>query len=405
VTASDRRPPEGCPVTGTDYREDRPAFWHYEQLNAVREEHPVLWNTNNGGFWMFTRYEQVREALQNAAVFTNDTISPFEPEPGLLLLPQMLNPPEHVRYRHILNPWFSAGTLERLDPLARSCCTRIIDGLVDRGRCDLVADFGIAFPTEVFLASIGLPVEDGELFVPWVEAIFAGFFGGDADAQTAAVRGALDYFEAVIVDRERQPGDPTTDFVTYLLASRADDEPLPRDHVRTICLTLMLAGLDTTRSALGYIFHHLATHDDDRRRLIDEPALVPSAVEEFLRLYTLILTSGRRVSRDVEFHGCPLKAGDVVWLGVSSANRDPRRFDRPDEFVPDRSPNPHLAFAAGAHRCLGAHLARKELVMALEEWHRRIPDYHLAGPEPLEERGGQLTLRHLPLAWAPPERS
>jgi cytochrome P450 len=391
-----------CPVVDTDYRLDRPAFWHYANLNELREAGPAFWNTVNGGFWMVTRYAEIREALQNNAVFTNDVLNPLsQREDHMLLLPQHLNPPEHVKYRHILNPWFSPAAVDRITPLARSRCAALIDELAGTGSCDFVSDFGIVYPTEMFLAFIGLPVEDGKLFLPWVEAIFSGFFGGDPHAAGAAVRGAITYFEEVTADREQRPRDPTTDLVTHLLQSTVDDQPLPRDQVTTICVTLMLAGLDTTRSQLGYIYHHLATHDDDRRLLIERPELIPSAVEEFIRLYSLILTSGRYVAEDIDFHGCPMKKGDAVWLGLTSANRDPRVFPDPDRFVPDRQPNPHLAFAAGAHRCLGAHLARKELVVALEEWHARIPDYRLAGDEPLMERGGQLTLLTLPLTWTP----
>lgn len=393
----DERALGGCPVLDDDFRVDRPAFWHYDRLNEVREASPVYWNAN--GFWMVTRFDAVREALQNPEVFTNDTVSPFEPEPSLRLLPQLLNPPEHVKYRHILNPWFSPGSLLRYEDMARECCRRSIEALVQKGSCDFVAEFGIAYPTEVFLAVVGLPVQDGALFLPWVAAIFSGFFGGDESVTAAAVKAATAYFDAAVAERERQPRDPADDFLSHLLQSEVDGQPLPRDDVITIALTLMLAGLDTTRSQLGYIFHHLATHDDDRRRIIEEPELIPSAVEEFCRLYSLIITSGRRVVRDIDFHGCPMSAGDVVWLGLSSANRDPRVFTDPDRFVPDRQPNQHLAFAAGAHRCLGAHLARRELVIALEEWHRRIPDYRLAGDTPLMERGGQLTLLELPLAW------
>ena len=161
----------------------------------------------------------------------------------------------------------------------------------------------------------------------------------------------------------------------------------------------MLAGLDTTRSQLGYIYWHLATHPDLRHQLIAEPELIPTAVEEFCRLYGLLLQTGRKVARDVDFHGCPMKAGDVVWLGLSSADRDPRRFEDPDEFVLDRGRNPHMAFGAGAHHCLGAHLARRELAIALEEWHQRIPEYRLADESPLVERGGQLALLEVPLVW------
>ena len=164
-------------------------------------------------------------------------------------------------------------------------------------------------------------------------------------------------------------------------------------------MTIMLAGLDTTRSALGYIFHHLATHDDHRRLLIEHPERIPDAVEEFVRLYALVFQDGRYVNHDVDYHGCPMQEGDMVWLGLAQANRDPRRFERPDEFVLDRTFTKHLGFGAGAHRCLGAHLARLELNVVLQEWLPRIPEFRLATDEPLRERGGQLMLLSMPIEW------
>ena len=166
----------------------------------------------------------------------------------------------------------------------------------------------------------------------------------------------------------------------------------------TICLSLMSAGLETTRSALGYIFHHLATHPEDRRRLTADPSLTPKAVEEFIRLYPIVFQGGRLVKEDIEFHGCPMQKGDVLWIGFGSSNTDPRKFEDPDEFKFDR-PNVgnHLGFGVGPHRCLGMHLARHELIIAIDEWHKRIPDYELADSDELLERGGMRLLNGLPL--------
>jgi cytochrome P450 len=324
-----------CPVINTDYRVPRPAFWHYDELNHLREESPFYWNEDGVGYWMVTRFDAIREALQNPEIFTNDSVSALDPELSILLLPQMLNPPTHTKYRKVLNPFFSPRVVERLEPTTRSRCRLLIEDIKPSGGCDLVNGFGLVYPTEVFVGLLGLPMEDARLFVPWVEAFFAGVTGNPARGEAAAEE-AYGYFRATVADRVKAPRDPSTDFVSYLLAATVDGERLPHDEVVTICFTLMLAGLDTTRSQLGYIFWHLATHPDDRRRIIDDPAVIPSAIEEFARLYSLIIQAGRKVSQDIDFHGCPMKKGDMVWLGVCSANRDPRVFDRPDEFVFDR---------------------------------------------------------------------
>jgi cytochrome P450 len=263
-----------------------------------------------------------------------------------------------------------------------------------------VAEFAIRFPTDMFLATLGLPIEDGAQFLVWVEKIFAGFFGTDPQGAMTAEAAMHEYFDAAANDRIRHPWDPDTDFLTRMTNAEIDGEKISRHDLLVICLTLMAAGLDTTRSALGYIFHHLATHEEDRRRIVEDPSRTPAAIEEFIRLYPLVFQDGRMVKSDIDFRGCPMRKGDVVWLGLASANRDPRKFDDPDSFLMDR-PNVshHLGFGAGPHRCLGMHLARHELLIVLNEWHKRIPDYEIDATGPLMERGSQLSLRALPLRW------
>jgi cytochrome P450 len=398
--ATERRVEGGCPVVDIDFRVDRPAFSHLEVLNELREMAPILWNETPNGYWMVTHYDLVKEALQRPDVFTNKIVSVLgDRDKHLYLIPQNLDGQAHVDCRHVVNPWFSPGSVKRLEPLARQRCIAMIEELRPVGRCDLAVDFAMIYATEVFLAILGLPVDDGAFMLPLVEKIFEGFFGGDPVEQAAAADEIKGYFERVIEDRVERPGDVGTDFVSYLLQAKMGSRSITRDEILTLCLTIMLAGLDTTRSMLGYIFHHLATHQGDRRLLIDQPERIPDAVEEFVRLYSLVFQDGRYVNQDIDFHGCPMKKGDIVWLGLAQANRDPRRFDRPDEFVIDRPFTKHLGFAAGAHRCLGAHLARVELIIVLEEWLRRIPDFELATDEQLIERGGQLMLKSVPLRW------
>lgn len=389
----------GCPVTHTDYRDDRPVFEHYGLLNAEREQAPFLWNdSTKHPFWMVTRFEHVREALRMPEVFSNQVINALQPWMAVRFLPQNLDGPEHIAMRKVLNRWFSPAAIRRLDPLAVSHCRKLITELAPRGECDFVAEFGIRYPTDMFLATLGLPVSDGAQFVVWVEQMFSSFSGGRAAIDAA--KQMKEYFAAALEERLRRPRDPQTDFLTHVSTTEVNGKKYDRDEILTICMTLMTAGLDTTRSALGYIFYHLATHDEHRRQLVEDPGLIPRAVEEFVRLYTLIIQDGRLVTQDIDFHGCPMRSGDVVWLGLSQANHDPRKFPEPLTYDLDR-PNlqQHLGFGAGPHRCLGMHLARHELQVVMRLWHEIIPDYRLASDEPLQERGGQLTLKSLPLAW------
>jgi cytochrome P450 len=390
----------GCPVISTDFTVERPIGWYHRELDALREAAPFAWNDSTYGFWMINRYDHVREALATPELFSNARTSALgDPQVKPRLLPQNLDGVEHMAYRHVLNPWFSPAAIARDEPLTRRRSAEMIDAIEPRGRCDLATELAMELPTEIFLSHLGLPVADGPVMLPLVEAMFRGFFGGDPAELAATVDAIKDYFRRHLDDRRRTPRDPDRDFLTYLVTVDVGTSPLDPEDAVTLAFTIMLAGLDTTRSALGFVFHHLARHPDHRRWLVDSPADIPVAVEEFLRVYTLLLQSGRLVLRDVDFHGCPLRAGDIVWLGLASANRDPRQFDRADEFVPGRTVNRHLAFGAGPHRCLGAHLARMELTVVIDEWLRRIPEFGLEGDADVRERGGQLMLRSVPLIW------
>jgi cytochrome P450 len=392
----------GCPRTTTDYRVDRPLHETYALLDADREAAPVLRaDFTAHDFWMVTRYDDVLEALKRPDVFGNEVINPMDPLMSVHLLPNKLNPPEHTALRRLLSRSFGPTALRRLEPVLVRRCAALVAEIRPQGGCDLVSEFAIRVSTEMFLATLGLPVSDGPQFVTWVDKVFDGFFGKDVEGAARAGQAIHAYFDAAADDRVRHPRDPETDFLSRMLVAELDGKPVSRADLLTVCLTLMAAGLDTTRSMLGYIFHHLAVHADDRRRLVDDPAMTAAAVEEMLRLYPLVIMSGRLVKQDIDFHGVHMKAGDVAWLGLGSANRDPRRFDRADEYVVERARAQHLAFAAGPHICLGMHLARRELTVAVQAWHRQIPDYRLAAGPPITERGGGvLSLSALYLEWA-----
>lgn len=401
---SQQRDVGSCPVAHTDYRKDRPAFETYELLNAERELAPAVWNdSTEHGFLMVSRYDDVTELLREHDSLVNDCVNAFDPNMTTPLLPNSLNPPEHNKLRRELNPFFSPAAVKRLTPLAEERAAALVAELAPRKRIDLGAEFAMIYPTELFLALLGLPVEDGPMFLPHVEAIFGGFFASTPEelkASEDAVNAILAYFADAVAEREKNPRDPETDLVSRLLVAKIDGVPLTRDEVLTICMTLMTAGLDTTRSGLGYMFHHLATHPETRKRLVAEPELWPKFIEESVRLYSLIIQDGRQVKKDRDVLGCPMKAGDMVWLGLAQANRDPRKFKDPDTFDLDREDlNHHLGFGAGVHRCIGMHLARAELVIAMKAWHDVIPDYRLVEGVELTERGGQLRLQSLPLEW------
>ena len=185
----------------------------------------------------------------------------------------------------------------------------------------------------------------------------------------------------------------------FVLSWRIDHKPIPMDDLLSWCLLMFMAGLDTVSIQLGYAFWHLAGHSEDRQRIVRDPSVIPAAVEEFLRQFAFVAPA-RKVMQDTDFHGCPLKKGDMVLVPLSGATRDPALLADGATVNFDRATNNHIAFGAGPHRCLGSHLARRELRVGLEEWHRLIPDYRLTeGVEVTEHGGGLYGIDHLELSW------
>ena len=271
-----------------------------------------------------------------------------------------------------------------------------------KGSCDFIEEFALRFPTAAFLTVIGVPISYTELFTGWVDAFFGGF-GGDTEGAEGMAKALGEMREFWTEQLAGRRGGPVRDgdLFSYLLNSTFDDKPLDEEVLLDMCTVLTLAGLDTTRGELAYMFHHLALHPEHRQALIDDPEIIPLAVEETLRYYTIIFGDGRKVTRDTEFHGVQLKKGDMVYGLVSGANRDPRHWEQADEFVIDRKKNNHFGFASGPHRCLGMHLARREMAIAVDEWLKVIPDFVLDTDAQLMERGGgaMLALSTLPLRW------
>jgi cytochrome P450 len=390
--------PGGVPALSVDIGTAGPVCSHFAEWDELREQYPAFWNEVYGGHWVLTRFDAIRGALQDVQTFSTKSTIISDPDPQYMLLPLFLDPSQHVKYRQLYNARFSPGAIDRLTPVARQVCRDTIEQFAGRGQCDVINEFADLFPTQVFLIALGLPLEHAEQFVIWVRAIFGGLSGADQEGGVKAQGEVTQYFVDLLDQRRRQPKDPDVDMVTYLLKARIDGEPISQDYLLSMLVTLVLAGLDTTKSQLGYNFFHLATHPDDRQRLVDNPQLIPSAIEELLRYYAFV-PPARKLTKDVEYEGCPMKKDQMVLMPMWTATRDSRVFDDADQVVLDRQPNRHIAFGAGPHRCAGAHLARRELLIAMEEWHKRIPEYWVAADEPLVEHGWQLGLDRLPIAW------
>jgi cytochrome P450 len=255
----------------------------------------------------------------------------------------------------------------------------------------------LLFPNVIFMDLMGLPRADADQFQAWEVDILHSDRNqpGVIERQLAAMGAVTNYFVDLVAERRREPRD---DMLSYVLSAKIDDKPIPDEDVLAFCLLMFMAGLDTVAAQLTFNFWHLATHPADRERLVAEPALWPTAIEEFLRYYAFV-TPGRKVMKDTEISGCPVQAGHMVYMPLASANRDPREFERADEVLIDRESNRHISFGAGPHRCLGSHLAREELMTAMTMWHERIPNYRIPQGVEIREHGGQLGIIDLPLVW------
>jgi cytochrome P450 len=367
-------------------------------VDRLRGASPYYWSRFAQGFWVLTDMESIREALQRPELFSNQAVVAMDPHPEYVWIPEMLDPPVHTKWRQRLAPIFSPARMSDMEDKVRARAARFIDTFADRGHCDLRADFAEPYPTSIFLEMMGLPVEETPQFLEWENGILNTPAELDPDRAIAvkAMGEVNAYFSEVISQRRREPRD---DLISAALSWHIDGQPIPEDELLSMCLLMFMAGLDTVTCQLAWSFYHLASYPEDRTRLVADPGLIPGAVEELLRAYTIVRPS-RKVTQDIEFHGCPMKAGDMVFLPLSGACRDPKTFTDGAEVHLDRAPNNHIAFGAGPHRCVGSHLARRELRIALEEWHRRIPHYRIAeGAEIREYGGAELGIVSLPLVW------
>jgi cytochrome P450 len=374
-----------------------PVTAHAQMMDVLRERFPAFWNTFGGGHWALTRMEEVRGALQRPDLFSSRSVIPLEPDPPYLWIPEMLDPPEHTRWRQLLSSSFTPQVVNQMGDKVRERCVSLIEPLVERGGCDFMHDFAWRYPTSIFMDLMGLPIEDIEEFMSWEHDILHLSVEEDPDRAKAyaAMQNVQAYFATLIEERRRDPRD---DLLSRSITWQIEGKPIPQDELLSFCLLMFMAGLDTVSIQLSFLWYHLATHDADRQRVVDDPAVIPMAIEEGLRYYSFVPT-GRKVTQDVEFAGCPMKKGDMVHLYTPGACRDPRAFEDADRFVIDREVNPHIAFGAGPHRCLGSHLARRELKVAMEEWHTRIPHYRLDPSVPVMEHGAMIGIDALSLLW------
>ena len=355
-----------------------------------------------GGYWVLTEAADIRSAFQQPELFSSRiTGIPPTPRPRALL-PLELDPPEHGIYRHPLASVFSPQAVARMEPQVRRTCRALVDAVADRGSCEFLSDFAVPFPTTIFVELLGLPAAEAARFAAWNHDLLHAHDRPEVRASAKAqIAGYLDELVERRL-REVAAGEGRDDDLFAVLGrAEVGGRPLTRDEIFDYAFLLFIAGHDTVTAALGFSFAYLARRPEHRKALVADPALVPAAVEELLRAFSVV-NPARTATRDMEFAGACLKEGDRVLLSTVLANRDPAEFDDPTDVRFDRPVNRHVAFGAGPHRCLGSHLARCELKVALEEFHRRIPDYRIADGAVIRAHGGgAMGVDHLPLIWEP----
>jgi cytochrome P450 len=371
---------------------------HFARYDALRDSarmHYGVAGPDEHPFWLVSGADDVLTCLQDAEVFSSRSVTPGDPDPAYLWIPEMLDGRRHTQWRQLLGSFFSPSAVDRLEPRMHEVINEILDGIAPAGRCDFVADVALRFPNTIFMEIMGLPVADAAQFQEWETAILHGTAGGPGQSM-AAMQEVMAYFGALIQERRKQPRD---DMLSAATAWRIEDQPIDDGDLLAFCLLMFMAGLDTVAMQLSYSMYHLAKTPADRVRLNQDPSLWPAAIEEFLRYYAFV-SPGRKVTQPIEIGGCPIAAGEMVWLPLASANRDPAVFPDADQVMIDRPDNRHIAFGAGPHRCLGSHLARRELLVGLTAWHRRIPDYEFDPDIEIVEHGGQVGLNNVPLVWS-----
>jgi cytochrome P450 len=348
---------------------------HLPAYRALRESGALI--ANDGSVpvpaeWLATDWDTISWVFRHPEVFSSaQTEASMGPEHKMI--PLEVDPPDHHRYRRLLDHFFSPNRLRPLEASLRGQINDIIDTFIDDGSVDLLEAFFIPYPTQVFLTMYGLPLEDRPMFVRWKDALIRGSMI-DHEVGVRAGEEMYSYMGALLAERSAT-GD---DLLSSLLRPNEQGEQLTTSEILDITYLFILAGLDTVTTSLVHSFAYLATHPEARRQVVSDPSIIPSAVEEMIRVFTPAPAMTRVATRDVELAGVTVKKGQGVFCHLGAANGDPTQLTNAENIDLCRAENRHSSFGLGIHRCLGSHLARMEVRLVMDEFHRRIPDYELA---------------------------
>ncbi|NGY03910.1 cytochrome P450 [Solimonas terrae] len=358
---------------------------------------PVFFNTsdNIGNAWMLTGYDDAYFVLRHPEIFTTrgSVGFPRSPDDWFDFIPLEIDPPQHRRYRGIVDPLFSPKAIAKLEASIRALANELIDAFIDRRECEFTRDFGRPLPVSVFLGLMGLPQDMRDTFVDWAVGLL---HSQSREVAGNSMRSIAAYLKDVIADKTRHPDDGV---ISTIVHTRPDGEPLSDKEVFGFVFFLFIGGLDTVFATLNNVFLWLAENPRRRQEIIDRPDHLAAATEELLRVFSVTF-AGRLLTQDHELHGVQMKKGDKLTCILPAANYDPAAFEHPQTIDFDRPRKPMLAFAGGVHSCMGAHLARLEMRVCIGEFLRRIPDFRLQDGCRIEYYpGGVVGPKALPLCW------
>ena len=345
----------------------------------------------------------IDEAFRHPEIYSSN-MSAVDLKNARPLIPLQIDPPEHKKFRKILDPMFAPKQMAVLEEPVTQLVNDLIDRFIDDGKVDFATGFSVPFPSQVFLTLLGLPLDDLPIFLGMKDGIIRPQHVTRSEPgstianehQQATADSIYAYFDKVLDEREVEGKD---DLLTRFLHTEVDGVQLSRHDILDICFLFLIAGLDTVTATLDCMFAFLAQHPEHRKQLVEDPSLIPSAIEELLRYETPVMGVARAAAQDAEIGGCPVRKGDQIVVILGAANTDDAEFGDAGEVRFDRDVNRHLAFGGGVHRCLGSHLARLELRVALREWHKRIPEYELAEGTVLEYTTGIRSIEHFPMVF------
>lgn len=347
----------------------------WSKYSELHEKCPVAYTKAHGGFWVLSKYTDVARVARDDITFSS-VPTVVIPDNGVYnLIPLQSDPPDVQRYRAALLPFFRPKAIKALTPKIRAFTVQCINNFIGRGQCDLVTELANPVPSMTALEFIGLDPANWHDFAGPLHQM--SYSADGSKAREKALEDLTNLDEVITSTIRKRRRHPKNDAITSLVNYKAGGAVFSDDELHGLVKMLLFAGLDTTMAAVSNALLYLSEHLDDRQRLIDEPKLIPTAVEELLRYEAPVHAFARNVTADTEIGGKCIRKGEKVYMSWAAANRDPDQFDSPDAVQFDRKPNPHLTFGIGAHHCLGALLARVEMRIMLEEVLQRIPDFKI----------------------------